>query len=693
MFKFKNITFLVFIILMCSLAIQPSNFIYEKIEVDVVSEKDIFAPKSTSYIDEQATQQLKQEALSQVQDVYDHDKNVYIVLQDDMSRFLKSLLEKKDIIDKTISSERDNEAFKVEKFIDSELNSLDNPFGFNTTELKTFMATDYSDLKRYTDQLLKVLKPILYDRGVTEEQLDSSKRDFERSADSITYSSSRRIDAISAVLIEKLSSRIVVNFLLNTEETSLRKKEAESKVEPVYKQVKKGELIIGKGQLVTVEHKEKLKQLGLTDNKFQYKDFLYQIPYVALILSFFHLFCFKFYRDEFESFRKYSFILVSIFFLMLSSNFIDELRYFLIPLIVIMMISTIVWGRKFILSFSAILGFLLYSGEFVYSATTIITGLTLALHYKHGGDRMELIKTGILLGFVFVLSQFVFKFSIDKDLMSLSFGFLNNMWFLVSTFFASIVTLGIIPLVEKFLSIVTYFRLHEYNKPTHPLIKKLIIEAPGTYDHSVKVGNLAELAADAIGADSLLVRVAAYYHDVGKTIHPEYFIENSSPGSNPHNDLSPLESAKIILSHPIDSVRLCKEHKLPQSIIDLVASHHSDSVLSHIYRKAKEIDEEANITDFKYNCPTPKTKEEGILMLADSTEAYSRVLLEKTLSKEELEQALRKSIYEKISNGDLRDCSLTFDELETIISTFVNYLSKSNHKRISYKNEDKTNNG
>lgn len=691
MFKFKNVFLLAFVILLCSLAIQPSNFIFETIKVGELSEKDIFAPKSITYVDEKATEQLQQEALLQVQDVYDHDKNVYTQIEEDMNTFLTSLSSKKDTINKTLSAEKEKETkeqIDLDSFVSKELATVDNPFNFSEKELEAFLSVDFNSLKKYTDRLLLELKVTLYDKGVNEEQLESERANFKATANELLFYTTGSVDKVASSISEKLSNRMTANFLLNIEETKAREQEAIDSIEPIYKQVTKGELIIAQGVKVSDDTYEKLKQLGLIETQFEYKEFLFQIPYVSLLLILFHLYCFKFFAPVFNRFRNYIFLLVGIFLLMLSSNFIDDLRLFLVPLVVFLLTSTIIWGRTFVVSLSVILGFLLYSGEFVYATSTIIIGFIIALHYKPNGDRMHLIRTGVLVGLVFVLSQFIFKFTIDQGLTVLSLQFENNLWFLISTFSASILTIGIIPIIERSLNIVTNFRLYEYNNQAHPLLKRLVMEAPGTYDHSIKVGNLAEIAADNIGANGLLVRVAAYYHDVGKIHHPEYFIENTTPGTNPHAKLSPQESANVILAHPIDSVRLCKEYRLPQSVIDLVASHHSDSLLSHFYAIEKEANAEADESLFRYKCPTPKSKEEGILMLADVTEAYSRVLFEKDISRDEVEKAIRKLINSKISQGDLRDCALTFDDLETIIETFVNYLVKSNHKRISYKTNE-----
>lgn len=682
MFRLRNLLLVVLVILVCSFSMQPSNFIFENIKVGDLSTKDIFAPNSISYVDKAATKQLQDQALEQVEDVYDLDKQPYQKAEEDMKTFLTSISDTKKAIDDEKEKQKDNESFDEDAFTTTQIASMSNPFGLDNKYLKDLLKEDAKALTDFTNVLLKELENILNNTGVTDDQVDSVRTKFEKVG---TQNDSLLQDKETAFLLtQKLSERIVTNFKLNKEETSKREKEALDKVEPVYKQIKKGEKITEVGKYVTKEQMEKLKQLGLTDAEFNYSDFLIQLPYVAFVLLLFHFYCFKFYSKEFESFRKYTFILGFITFILFLSNFIEGITYFIVPLLTFMMISMVIWGRKFIIPLSIVLGLLVYSNEYIYLSLIVVSGFVLAIHYRPGGERIDLIRSGILVGVVFVLAQLVLVYSLDHEMMQISVIFPDNLWLIVSAFLSSIFTIGIIPVLEKYLGIVTLLRLSEYNKQNHPLIKKLTLEAPGTYHHSVMVGNLAEIAADEIGANGLLLRIAAYYHDVGKMKNAQYFIENSTPDSNPHQYLTPKESAKIILNHPIESVKMCKEYKLPEPIINLVASHHSDAVLENFYQQEMALHGEANVEDFRYKCPTPKTKEEGILMLADSTEAFSRVLLDRGVSFEELESKIRQSIYDKIKHGNLRNCALTLDEIEIIIKTFINHLSKMNHKRIEY---------
>jgi putative nucleotidyltransferase with HDIG domain len=257
--------------------------------------------------------------------------------------------------------------------------------------------------------------------------------------------------------------------------------------------------------------------------------------------------------------------------------------------------------------------------------------------------------------------------------------------FLISGVFAGIIANGIIPLLEKILGIATIYKLTELNKYDHPILEELYKKARGTYEHSRNVAHLVSVASNKIGTNTLLLKVAALYHDLGKIENAEFFIENSTPSSNIHNIITPLESAKIILEHPKKSIEICYKNKIPKEVIDLIETHHGDSVLMHFYQKELEINENADINDFTYSTPTPKTKEQGILLLADATEAFSRSQVFKT--EKELEEILRTFIYKKIKKGELRNCELTTKEIEICIEEFTEAIFVTQHKRVPYSTE------
>jgi hypothetical protein len=253
----------------------------------------------------------------------------------------------------------------------------------------------------------------------------------------------------------------------------------------------------------------------------------------------------------------------------------------------------------------------------------------------------------------------------------------------VNGILSSILTNGAVPYLESAFGITSSVRLLELSNPGNPLLRRLQIEAPGTYHHSLLVGNLAEAAADAVGGDSLLVRVAAYYHDIGKMKRPYFFIENQM-GDNPHDKIAPTLSTLILTSHVKDGVELAREHKLPQGIVEIIEQHHGDSLCSFFYHKAVEGNKNENITedDFRYEGPKPQTKEAAIVMLADAVEAAVRSLQNRTPGR--VEGLVRKIIKDKLMDGQLDESDLTLKDLDNIAGAFIRVLSGIFHNRIEY---------
>lgn len=244
-----------------------------------------------------------------------------------------------------------------------------------------------------------------------------------------------------------------------------------------------------------------------------------------------------------------------------------------------------------------------------------------------------------------------------------------------------------VAVVERMFNLVSDFSILELCSPEHPLLRELVLRAPGTYAHSVMVGNLAENAAREIGANPTLCRALAYFHDIGKLSRPSYFIENQQ-GDNIHDTLPPKLSARVIRQHVVDGLEMAKQHRLPKIIQDGIAEHHGTALLSYFYQRACEQDPEraTNLEPlFRYPGPKPSSRESAILHLADSIEAISRLFPRGQT--EELEIAISKNIEERRADGQLDDCDLTFKELRRIQASFLRTLSALRHERIAYPEE------
>jgi putative nucleotidyltransferase with HDIG domain len=254
----------------------------------------------------------------------------------------------------------------------------------------------------------------------------------------------------------------------------------------------------------------------------------------------------------------------------------------------------------------------------------------------------------------------------------------------VSGLLSAILMIGVLPYLESAFSITSMIRLLELSNPNQYLLKRLLLEAPGTYHHSLMVGNLAEAAAEAVGANALLVRVGAYYHDIGKIKRPEYFVENQQGGTDPHAKIAPALSALIITSHVKEGLEMARDKHLPQSVVDFITGHHGTSLTKYFYSRALEEDggEHINEENFRYEGPKPQSKEVALVMLADATEAAVRSISDPT--NEKIRDMVRKIIRDKLNDGQLEECDLTFRDLDIIAATFVRVLEGVYHSRIEY---------
>ena len=296
-------------------------------------------------------------------------------------------------------------------------------------------------------------------------------------------------------------------------------------------------------------------------------------------------------------------------------------------------------------------------------------------------SRAQFGRVGINIFFAMLIPIIVFYlfdvFSFIKMEESIAYIAINAS-------FSVLIILALLPILEYLFSRTTNIKLIELADFNNPLLKKLMMEAPGTYHHSLMTASLAEQAAEAIGVNSLLARVCAYYHDIGKLKNPEYFIENQAKNSNPHDELPPSMSGLVLVSHVKDGVALAKQHKIDKVIVDAINQHHGTSLIQYFYFKAIEKNKDVNEQDFRYPGQKPTTKISAILMIADSVEAISRTLQDKSVVK--LREVVEKVINNKFTDGQFSDCPITLKDLSKISESMTSTLCGMYHARIEYKN-------
>ena len=298
--------------------------------------------------------------------------------------------------------------------------------------------------------------------------------------------------------------------------------------------------------------------------------------------------------------------------------------------------------------------------------------------------RAGLIGAGIKLSTLKVVVYLLLSFFSDVENFSTA---VNASFIILSGILSGMLTIALLPYFEKTFNLLTIFRLLELGDLSHPLLRKISMEAPGTFQHSMMVATLSENAATAIKANAVFCRVASYYHDLGKTKRPKFYVENQRNGVNPHNKISPFMSTLIITSHTRDGAELAKDYGIPKEIRDIMYEHQGTTFLAYFYNAAKNLDSSVQKEDFRYSGPKPRTKESAIIMLADSIEAAIRSLDEKTPIV--MENMIRKIIASKIEDNQLSEANLTFQEIEIIVKTFVKTLMSIHHVRIKYPGQEK----
>jgi len=333
------------------------------------------------------------------------------------------------------------------------------------------------------------------------------------------------------------------------------------------------------------------------------------------------------------------------------------------------------------------------SGHASYTGFVLVTSIAAAASIAYADKRSAIIKAGAYTAAVGALAAVGFQL-VEAASLTVSITFMNFVWYVLFAaaggFFCAFLVTIITPLAEYVFGYTTDIKLLELANLNHPLLRELVIRAPGTYHHSHLVGILAEAASEAIGANPLLVRVAAYYHDIGKIRKPLYFVENTTDCESRHDKLSPNMSALIISSHVKDGLELAQQYKIPKRISDMIVQHHGTKMISFFYEKAKGLiasgsDVKIDEKDFRYAGPKPQTREAGILLLADSVEAAVRSLKEKSPSR--IQQMVEDVINSSFVEAQLDECDLTLRNLHDIAASFTKILMGIYHQRIEYPKE------
>lgn len=450
-----------------------------------------------------------------------------------------------------------------------------------------------------------------------------------------------------------------------------------------------GELLIAKNQVITENDLKMLQDLHLIITKSsRIQVFLSLSCFILLLIGLGWWYIWQFHSELFQQERLLYLLLMLVVLVVglvkvLSLTENPALSY-LAPISFGSMLITILINPQLALAMTIILSLL--GGIIVdYSlALTIfyfISGVTAVLMLVKFNRQRDLVRCGFVLMVVNAITAIIINL-----LFHTTFDYPAVLLAITNGFLSAVLAIGSLPFLEHIFRITSPIRLLELSNPGHPLLRRLQIEAPGTYHHSIMVGNLAEAAAEGIGADTLWVRVGSYYHDIGKIKRPYFFVENQFTQENPHEKLNPTLSTLIITYHVKEGAEIAREHGLPDKLVQIIEQHHGTDLVRYFYKRATEnvqVEKEALIEeDFRYEGPKPQTKEAALVMLADSVEAAVKSMPKPTPLK--VEAVVQKIIRERLDDGQFDECNLTLKDLNKVKNSFIKVLGGMFHNRIEY---------
>jgi len=629
--------------------------------VGMVAREDVYAPRSVTYIDPAATERAREEAASQVRPVYRQSEKVPERVISEVRSFF----------------ERVREIRRSDAPVEERMQRLSDaaPFYLPDEAVRTliFMSPgEIDDTERFVVENLRELYGSTAVADDDVEDLPVSVIRISEARARLSEAASQDASGEVREMVDLLSRGFVEpNYVVDRRATQEAREEAASQVEPVRGSIQQGERIVARGEVLDREDIAQLEALRVIRDTTSWTVFLGVGLVVAAELWVAWYFIERFGRRIFKANAATRLVLavsLTILFTLLARVFILlQFNPYLTPLAGLSVIGTILLGPRLMFLIVVVTSInvgIIAGNDFFLTAALLISAGFAIYTVVRVNARQELLRAGLLIAVVTAATTFAvsligggnFSVALWQGALGLGNGLLSLMLAMV-----------LLPLLEGAFNILTPMKLLELSDPGNPLLQELLRRAPGTFSHSMQVGNLAENAAKRIDANPLLARVGAYYHDIGKMEHPAYFVENQISQMNPHASLTPSLSAKIIKRHVKDGLEIGRAWGLPQEVLDMICEHHGTTRIEYFYRKALEECAGASTVreeDFRYSCGRPRSKESGILMLADSIEATVKAIPRPTPKR--IEDVVEDVIRQRIEDGQFDECALTMREIQEV---------------------------
>jgi putative nucleotidyltransferase with HDIG domain len=709
-----------------------------------VAERDIKAPQDFFIKDSAATEINIQRAVQEVLTVYDHDTRLLPILAARVetafagarsvleSEVAPELLRSVAIYGRAVSPRPDTGLPRQNSDqIRENRDSFSRQIGFDVKEDAFNILTKERFSKDIVAAVNKILTIVLEkgvvsnkamllkeeDKGIVLKDLGTKKEqdiadlkqfyDLDQAKSLVRLAGEpllKEYNYTSRSLIIDLAQQLIQpNITLNKSATEERKIEAADAVKPVLYKIKAGEMLLREGERVT---DVQLLKLDALREQMQNDNLVTRSIGVALLVALLLTATVVLYRPNFgrknqDQNRSLLFVAVVLIGILITAHLTAYLSESIAgrgsselagasivygaPIASGAMIICLFLGFELAVpcaAVTAILTAMIFQTDFTLFLYFLLNGTMAAYWIRHCRERMVFIKAGAKLGLLNIIlitaiDVYLTQLSGKQMLWNWTFGFLGGIG-------SGIVAAGIIPMVEIAFDYTTDIKLLELANLDRPILRKLLIEAPGTYHHSVIVGSMVEAAASEIGVNSLLAKVCGYYHDIGKINKPLYFIENQRDGKNKHDKLAPSMSSLVLVAHVKDGIEIAKKTRLGSAICDTIQQHHGTSLITYFYEKAKQQKGEdgVKIDDFRYPGPKPQSREVALVMLADVVEAASRTLGNPTPAR--IQGLVQNLINKVFSDGQLDNCDLTLRDLHKIANSFNNILNAIHHHRIEY---------
>jgi len=654
--------------------VLPERFDYS---VGSIAEKTIKAPIDA--VDTRATERAREAARKSIPKQYTKDQDVEDRSYEDIDKFME------------IVTRIHSEAGLTREDKLARLTTDNKQISIPKEALEQIVDLPLSTLPTVKKEATRIVQNLYED-----EMTDTTGLDQKLDAQLVMVD----LDRNGRMVLRAIVHAVIRPNMVYNHELTMKLREEQAASTPAF-QINKGEVIVKQGESIDEETLSKLEDLRLLQNE---PNYLMQLGFVGFVAIWTAALALYLEMTNSKIGRNNLLLLclgIVIFVTALGIKTVsigEPLGFanigYLTPVAMGTILVTILFDTQLAILLSFMLALLTgaaFDFNFQYIFVAFISSLVGAFAVSRVKHRLVIMRAGFIVAGVNLLTITATQALLSSTgsefsqyLESLTFGIVNGL-------FCAIIAIGILPFLESSFGILTPISLLELSNPNHPLLKKLLMEAPGTYHHSLIVGNLAEAAAEMVGADALICRVGAFFHDVGKMKRPLFFIENQMSKDNPHDKIAPSLSHLIITSHVRDGLEMQEEYRLPKPIRDICEQHHGTTVLMYFYNKALEQDKSGtiNIDDFRYAGPKPQTKEAAIVMLCDAVEAAVRAMNRPTPNR--IESVISKIIKDRLNDGQLDECDLTLKDLDKISDAFLRTLNGIYHARIEYPEPQKVN--